>query len=104
MKVASVLNSRPISARYGPRHSANPDYLEPLTPNMLLTGRSGVDLPARDFVDERTPSKRIAYKEELEQACWQRWKIQCFDSWIPTKNWHEKGRTVKVGDVVLISY
>jgi hypothetical protein len=33
-KIASVLNSRPISARYGPRHTeSDPDYLEIITPN-----------------------------------------------------------------------
>ena len=98
-------SSSPISARHGPRHSeADPDYLEMITPNMLLTGRSGVDLPAREYDDEDTPSKRLSYKEDLESAWWRRWVVLCFDSLIPSKAWSQARRGVKAGDVVLISY
>ena len=100
-----MLNSQPISARYGPRHSdSDPDYLELITPNMLLTGRTGVDLPMRDYSVDDTPGRRLAYRQELEEAWWQQWKIQCFDSLLPTKSWTEESRGVKVGDIVLISY
>lgn len=37
-------------------------------------------------------------------AWWQQWKVQCFDSLIPTKAWTEVQIGVKKGDVVLISY
>ena len=104
-KIASVLNSRPVSARYGPRHGdSDPDYLEHITPNMLLTARSGVDLPMREYIDEKSPARRLAYKAELERAWWQQWKVQCFDSLLPTKAWTQEKRGVKKGDVVLISY
>ena len=104
-KVASVLNSRPVSARYGPKHlETDPDYLEMITPNMLLTARSGVDLPAREYKDEDSPSKRLAYRQELENSWWEQWKVQCFDSLLPTQSWTQKKRGVKPGDVVLISY
>ena len=71
---------------------------------MLLTRRSGVDLPAREYDDDENPSKRLAYKEDLESAWWSRWVVQCFDSLIPSKTWSQARRGVKVGDVVLISY
>ena len=104
-KIAAVLNSRPVSARYGPRHEqSDPDYLELVTPSMLLTGRSGVDLPIREYADESSPGQRLAYKEELEKCWWERWKVQCFDSLIPTTTWTQEKRSVAVGDVVLISY
>ena len=104
-RISSVLNSRPISARYGPRHAeCDPDYLEVITPNMLLTSRSGVDLPSREFSVHDTPARRLVYMEELQKDWWNRWKIQCFDSLFPTKSWTQKQRGVKVGDVVLISY
>ena len=104
-RIASVLNSRPISARYGPRHAdCDPDYLELITPNMLLTARTGVDLPMREYSDDDTPLRRLAYKQELEEAWWQQWKVQCFDSLFPTKSWTKEQRGVKIGDVVLISY
>ena len=103
--IASVLNSRPISARYGPKQAeADPDYLEVITPNMLLTARSGVDLPIREYSDEDKPSKRLAYKEDLENSWWNQWKVHCFDSLLPTQSWHQKRRGVKPGDIVLVSY
>ena len=46
----------------------------------------------------------MAYREELEASWWEQWKVQCFDSLIPTKSWTKEKRGVKVGDVVLISY
>ena len=104
-RIASVLNSRPISARYGPRHTeTDPDYLEIITPNMLLTARTGIDLPGKEYMDDDKPGVRLAYRQELEHAWWEQWKIQCFDSLLPTKSWTEEKRGVKPGDVVLINY
>ena len=104
-KVASTLNSRPIAARYGPKHSgSDPDYIEAITPNMLLTGRSGTDLPNREYLDEDLPSKRLAYRLEAERTWWKQWEVLCFDSLLTTKSWTEAKRGVKVGDVVLIGY
>ena len=104
-RIAAVINSRPVSARYGPRQEqSDPDYLEVITPNMLLTGRSGVDLPSREYSDDDSPGLRLAYREELERSWWARWKVQCFDSLLPTKALTTARRNVAVGDVVLISY
>ena len=104
-KIASVLNSRPVSARYGPKHNeSDPDYLEVITPNMLLTARSGVDLPVREYDDDDKPSKRLAYKQEVENSWWNQWKVHCFDSLLPTQAWHQEKRGVRPGDIVLISY
>ena len=104
-RIAAILNSRPISARFGPKHTeSDPDYLEMITPNMLLTGRSGINLPSREYSDEKSPLKRLIYKEELELTWWNKWKVQCFDSLIPSKKWQEEKRNMKVGDVVLIKY
>ena len=55
-------------------------------------------------MDEESPTKRLAYKQQLESDWWQQWKVQCFDYLIPTKTWTVEKRGVKVGDVVLISY
>ena len=104
-RIASILNTRPVSARFGSRQAdTDPDYIEVITPNMLLLGRTGIDLPVREYLDEKCPSRRLAHRQELELAWWQQWKIQCFDSLIPTKTWTQEQRGVKQGDVVLISY
>ena len=67
-RISAVINSRPVSTRYGPRQEqGDPDYLEVITPNMLLTGRSGVDLPSREYSDVDSLWLRLAYREELER-------------------------------------
>ena len=71
---------------------------------MLLTGRSGLDLPPREFLDESCPGKRLAYRMEVEHHWWERWKVLCFDSALPTKSRYHEERGVRPGDVVLISY
>ena len=62
--VASILNSRPIYARWGNRGGDDPDYLSPLTPNMLLTGRANTSLPLRNFGFSDKPLIRLRYVEE----------------------------------------
>ena len=59
--VASVLNSRPIYARWGSRGGDDPDFLSPLTPNMLLTGRSNTEVPVRDYEKSDKPLYRLQY-------------------------------------------
>ena len=47
--VASVVNSQPVHARYGTRGGgSNPNFLTPITPTMLLTGRCNEEIPIRD--------------------------------------------------------
>ena len=58
-KTSALMNSRPLSARYGTR--------QVITLNMMLTERTGVDLPVMEYSDEYKPSKRLAYKDELER-------------------------------------
>ena len=106
-RIAAILNSRPISAKYGSRQmDAEPDYLEVITPNMLLTGRSAMALPSREFTDESCPLRRLAHRLELERAWWDRWSVNCFDSLLPcpSQKWTKEVRSLKIGDLVLIKY
>ena len=56
------------------------------------------------YSDSDSPLVRLKYCEELQLSWWNQWKIQCFDSLLPTKSWTAAKRNVKSGDVVLISY
>ena len=62
--VASILNSRPIYARWGPRGGCDPDFLSALTPNMLLTGRANTEVPIRNYQTSDKPLYRLQYVEE----------------------------------------
>ena len=102
--VASILNSRPIYARWGNRGSDDPDYLSPLTPNMLLTGRANTQIPVRDYDTSDRPLCRLKYVEECVAQWWQQYISQNFSSLVPRQKWYYQRRNIAVGDVVLIKY
>ena len=102
--VASILNSRPIYARWGSRGGDDPDFLSPLTPNMILTGRANTDIPVRDYMTSDKPLHRLQYMEECISQWWQQFMSQNFSSLVPRQKWFYKQRNMKLGDVVLIQY
>ena len=102
--VAAVLNSWPIYAKIGPRGGLDPDYLTPITPMMLLTGRCNTELPVCDYDLSSFPLQRLAYVQELVEQWWNQWKCTHFPSLVPTTRWQEEQRNLCVGDVVLIKY
>ena len=70
---------------------------------MLITGRSGDAAPC-DYQDTVEPDVRSSFIAELEEAWWYQYKVQYFDSLIPTRKWIDTHRNMAVGDVVLIMY
>ena len=98
-----MLNNRPVSAQRTNSFSDDDDFLTPLTPNMLITGRNHSG-PPQDYIDVVDPKVRQTYVEELESAWWYQYKVQCFASLAPTRKWLEAKRNMCVGDVVLIQY
>lgn len=103
-RVASILNARPIYAKMGPRGGVDPDFIQPITPNMLLLGRSNADIPLRIYEDNDAPLARLDYVSEVEALWWNQFKVQAFSSLVPTYRWREAQRNVCPGDVVLIFY
>ena len=103
-RIACILNSRPIyaTAQLGSRSSE--EFLTPLTPNMLLLGRSDDTLPPKQYIDSDKPLARLEYVSELENVWWNQYKIQEFSSLVPTQKWKEDRRNTKEGDIVLIQY
>ena len=102
-RISKILNDRPVSAQRTSSDSTDEDFLRPLTPNMLLTGRNATGPPA-EYTEVDDPHLRKSFIEELEAAWWYQYKVQCFDSLIPTRKWLEARRNMEVGDVVLIQY
>ena len=103
-RVSNILNLRPISAICGPKGGVDPDYLSPLTPNMLLLGRANNDIPMKDYEETEVPLARLEYIAEVEALWWNQYKVQDFTSLVPTYKWQHAKRNIKVGDVVLILY
>ena len=102
-RISNILNDRPVSVQRTNSDSTDDDFLRPLTPNMLLTGRNANGPPA-ECTEVDDPHLRRSFIEELEAAWWYQYKVQCFDSLIPTRKWLEEKRNMMVGDVVLIQY
>ena len=96
--------ARPIYARWGNRGGDDPDYLSPLTPNMLLTGRANTSLPLRNFGFSDKPLIRLSYVEECISQWWGQLMSPNFSSLVPRQKWFFTRRNMKVGDVVLIQY
>ena len=105
-RIASVLNDRPLSVQKSVNSYPDRDFLSPITPNMLLTGRSGKRAPAQqlDINYDDIPQDRLSFVEELELAWWCQYKVQYFASLIPTQKWLHAKRNISIGDVVLIEY
>ena len=102
--VASILNSRPIYARWGSRGGDDPDFLSPLTPNMILSGRANTEIPVRNYEQSDRPLHRLQYIEECVAKWWQQFMAQNFTSLVPRQKWFYKQRNMMQGDVVLIMY
>ena len=105
-RIARVLNDRPLSIQKTVKPYPDTDFLTPLTPNMLLTGRSHNMPPlASNYIDyDELPAERLSFVEELERAWWYQYKVQYFTSLVPTQKWHTASRNVTPGDIVLIEY
>ena len=102
-RIGNILNDRPVSVQRSNSASTDEDFLRPLTPNMLLTGRNA-NGPHVEYTEVEDPHLRRSFIEELEAAWWYQYKVQCFDSLIPTRKWLDAKRNMMVGDVVLIQY
>ena len=83
--------------------STDEDFLRPLTPNMLLSGRNA-NCPNIEYTEVEDSHLRRSFIEELEAAWWYQYKVQCFDSLIPTRKWLDAKRNMMARDVVLIQY
>ena len=48
--IACIFNDRPFSVQKSTKAYPDDDFLTPITPNMLLTGRSGNRAPVRESI------------------------------------------------------
>ena len=104
-RIANVLNDRPLSIQKSMKQYPDADFLSPLTPNMLITGRSRNRAPLEQDINyDEVPQDRLSFVEELELAWWCQYKVQYFSSLVPTQKWINAKRNICVDDVVLIEY
>ena len=99
-EAANLTNERPIGVGKSPRADGT---FNVLTPNKLLMGRSTNSVPD----DARLSShlKHVDRYQLIQQATqefWTKWTQQVTPEKVIRQRWHETGRNVKPGDVVLL--
>jgi hypothetical protein len=97
-EVEAIVNSRPLTSV-----SDNPDDLDPLTPNHLLTMKSVILAPPgqfqRDDIYLRKRWRRVQY---LANQFWTRWRREYLLTLQQRTKWNQPRRSLHVGDVVLL--
>ena len=98
-EVECIINSRPLTVP-----SSDPDDLDPLTPNHLLTMKSKMVMPPpgnfqKADVYLRKRWKRVQY---LSNIFWSRWKKEYVHSLQQRIKWNRPKRNLEKGDLVLV--
>lgn len=99
-EAAAIVNSRPLTVT----NIHDPNSLEPLTPNHLLTMKSKIILPPlgkfqREDLNSRKRWRRVQY---LTNEFWIRWRKEILNTLQTRGKWTSSKCDMTVGDVVLI--
>ena len=103
-KISYTINARPLGLSDVSNSSQQDDIMLPITPNMLLLGRSSDSSPPLDYSPDERFSSRLAYVSEVEKDWWRRWYVQVLPTLFSYKRWKRKQRNLVVGDIVLLHY
>ena len=101
-EATSVVNSRPLNVD----NISDPQSLEPLTPNHLITMKSKV-IPRNLVMEHMEPSHLYASKQwrrvqYLIDLFWSRWKKEIVHKFQSRAKWNTSRQNLVVGDLVLI--
>jgi hypothetical protein len=82
----------------------DPNTLQPISPNHLLTMKSNVVLPPPgEFMAADVYSrKRWRRVQHLANSFWERWQKEVISSLQPRSKWWKVQRNLVIGDIVLI--
>jgi hypothetical protein len=96
----AIVNSRPIAVD----HPNDPREPAPITPNHLLTMKSGIVMPPPgNFVREDLYArKRWRKVQHLANEFWLRWKKEYLQSLQTRQKWQSKRRNIQVDDIVIL--
>ena len=103
-KVSSLVNSRPVYAHAKPAGDGNSEYLQAITPNHLLLGRSSPEVHHPEWDALAGLHSRLSYVHDLTEAWWKQWQVHNLAELVPTRAWRVEQRAVQPGDIVLVHY
>ena len=99
-RIANSINSRPIGVTRVGDEQSDP---QPLTPNMLMLGRSGNNAPAKFDLHETLP-ERCLYVQDILKAWWEKWLVQVFPHLLPCRKWQHRASNLREGDICQLKY
>lgn len=96
----AIVNNRPLTTD----NLNDPNSLEPITPNHLLTTKSTLALPPPGtFVKEDIfARKRWRHVQYLAEQFWNRWRKEYLANIAIRQRWHIPKRNLQVGDIVVM--
>ena len=99
-EVANLSNERPIGLMKTPREDGT---FKVITPNTLLMGRSKNSVPDdANLGDHMKKSDRYELIQQVTSDFWVRWAQEVTPQHVIRQKWHELGRNLQIGDIVLL--
>lgn len=95
----TIINGRPLTVE----NLNDPNSLEPLTSNHLLTMKSAIALPppGKFIREDLYAQKRWRCVQFLVEQFWSRWRNEYLLNLAVRQCWHDPKRNLKVGNIVL---
>lgn len=94
----AIVNSRPLTVE----NLNDPENLEPITPNHLLTTKPVVSLPppGKFIKEDIYTRRRWRHVQYLAEQFWSRWRKEYLSSIATRQRWHSP-RSLEVEDIVM---
>ncbi|XP_066928731.1 uncharacterized protein [Clytia hemisphaerica] len=95
-----IINSRPLSVE----NIGDPLSLKPITPMMLLTGKSRIVLPPPGAFGDAAAYSRRQWKrvQHVVNEFWSRWRKEYLTNLQERTRWLSKRRNFRIGDIVMV--
>ena len=103
-RISYTINSRPLGLIGVSDSSQQEDHMSPLTPNMMLLGRSSNFSPALEYSSDDRFCSRLAYITQVEKDWWDKWIVQVWPTLFSYKKWKVEKQNLALGDIVMLKY
>ena len=103
-RIATSVNSRPLSIGRTSSSSEQNESLLPITPNHLLLGRTTSEPINLEYQEEDKFSRRLAFIQSIHDAWWKSWINEVLPTLIPCKKWKYSKKNLNVNDIVMVHY
>ena len=103
-EISFTVNCRPLGLAPVSGDSQQEDNLSPLTPNMLLLGRTNDDGLPLDYKSDDRFTTRLGYVSEVYGCWWSKWIKTVLPTLMPVRRWKFRKPNLSKGDVVMMLY